>query len=235
MGKVGNIYFAGPDGVGKTTLAVRLRNFLERDVGLPVHFVQFPTRVGPASILITLHRSGRFHFDHLTLDVLFVADRLDEARRLRGIRSQNPDTVFIFDRGPLDGAAYGVARFLSIEERDMHASWLLGCDRKFLEMFPVHLGFLILASQEFVTHRMEERRLSRPPDIFDRDKRLQMDVEAIFEGLITARPEWSVIKVGSGSALGMEFATIKEEFMRAFKPGSSKTENEFLRKERESL
>lgn len=213
-----NIYFAGPDGVGKTLLAVWLRSqLLERDT--PTVLVQFPAPVSPMTSLITLHKLGRTHFDSGTLDLMFVTDRLDvSGHKLVKIREENPETIFIFDRGPLDGAVYGAARLASVgasREKQMgHIRWIQACDRKFTDMYPVDLGFLVTMSVEEAQQRMND--MGRTGDIFDRNTELQKHVINLFEVLIGDDPVWKKIEITSGLDLALEkrrvLSTVEEKF-----------------------
>lgn len=205
-----NIYFSGPDGVGKSTLAMRLRHYLVVEKDLHAEVVPLPSLAGPASCLIKLHLRDRITFDNNTLDGLFVADRLDTAAQLQKIREREPGTIFIFDRGPVDGACYGAARLDDVEERDDYVKWVRACDSKFLEMFPADLGLLILGTPEVMFEKMLQRRQSfKESDRFDRDKRLQQELPSIFQQVVGSDlVKWRTIVVEDIN-LGKEFAAVK--------------------------
>lgn len=191
-----NIYFSGPDAAGKTTLACRLRDFLKGQ-NLEAEVIRLPSRGGVLSGCIDLCRQGRVDMPPVALDLMFIADRLDTAGWcLVKDRERRPGVIYIFDRGPADGAVYGAARAPEGYSLD-YMRWIEGCDRKFLEKFPVDLGFLLVPSLEDSKRRMLERSISRSPDGWDRDAGLQVRVRKLFDIYTEGKPRWKKIMVDS--------------------------------------
>jgi thymidylate kinase len=190
-----NIYFAGPDGSRKTTLANEASRFLFYQ-GYESIVFHFPTIVSPAGLIIELASQprGKDLIADEALDFLFATDRLDAAaHRLRMIRERDRSMIFIFDRGPLDGGVYAVARD---RLRARPLGWTLAdmerIESKFIQMFPVDLGFLCATTVEEAQSGMRERGRM---DTADRNVELQATAMRLFQEAISGRPEWMTIKV----------------------------------------
>lgn len=191
-----NIYFSGPDGAKKTTLAYSLRDFLDRQWKIEAEVIQFPSGAGVLSGWIDLCKQGRMDMPQGALDLMFVADRMDIAGwRLVKDRKMRPNLIYIFDRGPGDGAAYGAARAPEGWDPLEYMKWIERCDGKFLEMFPVDLGFLLVPSLEASQKRMSERALSKPLDAWDSNVDLQRRVRELFDRYVESKPHWHRITV----------------------------------------
>lgn len=208
-----NIYFSGPDGTGKSKLSYMLSDFLNKELGIKSVIVHFPS-FGPAGALIGLHKEGRTKFHPLALDMLFVADRLDKGAGLRKIREQDPNTIFIFDRGHIDGAVYGAARISNEFRPEDYVEWLLGCDLKFIEMFPPDLGFILFSEVE-ESRRMMVKKMGSDfqhiPDSFDTNQELQLRVRQNLQMVIPGldRDVWRVIVSHPLGDFSREFSKVK--------------------------
>lgn len=190
-----NIFFAGPDGSRKTSLANEASRFLLYQ-GYPSVVFHFPTIVSPAGSIIALASQprGRNLIAEEALDLLYATDRLDAAaHRLRAIREINPATILIFDRGPLDGGAYAVARD---RLRARPLGWTLAdmerIEGKFVQMFPVDLGFLCRTTVAEAQAGMRERE---KVDAADQNVELQATVMELLREAIRGQPEWRTIEV----------------------------------------
>ena len=94
--KLRNIYFSGPDGTSKTTLARGLSQILKTDYGLESRVVSFPSEVGVASYALALFKRGRVRIGPETLNMLFAADRMDILEQiLIPQRRENPRLISV--------------------------------------------------------------------------------------------------------------------------------------------
>lgn len=189
-----NIYFSGPDGTRKSTLANQAARFLELE-GFCAQVVHFPSKTGPMGSII--HVREQYDERYLTeeaLDLAHAGDRLDIAHhKLKKLREADPNIILIFDRGPADGAVYAVARDqmrkspLGTTFKDMEK-----IDSKFLKMFPVDLGICLLSPVEEAQRLMQERGKQ---DKTDANMELQTRLKGLFTEYLGDRPEWKIIKV----------------------------------------
>jgi len=190
-----NIYFSGPDGSRKTSMAFATKFFLEAR-GRHVLVVPFPSESSAASPILRLALDGRTHLGAGAMDLLFVADRLDVAPRLHEIRGIDPDMVFIFDRGPADGAVYAEASdSLRNEPIGLTSNVVEKWDSKFLEMFPVDLGIYLHSSIRTAKELMRMRESYKPADNLDKDPAVQQQIRNIFDAYMEGRQGWKVLNV----------------------------------------
>lgn len=187
-----NIYFSGPDGTRKSTLAHETARFLELE-GFRAQVIHFPSETGPMGSLILLrqNRDERLLAEE-ALDLSHAADRLDIAHhKLMKLRKQDPNTIFIFDRGPADGAVYAVARD-QMRDRPLGITFtdIERVDGKFLEMFPVDLGICLLSSVSEAQRVMQERGKK---DKVDADLELQQRVGELFPKYLEGESKWHTI------------------------------------------
>lgn len=147
-------------------------------------------------------------FDPRALAILFAADRLEASEfRLERIRQRNPDAIFIFDRGPLDGKVYAAATAPEGEDPVSMMRWMDACDSVFLKKYPVDIGFILGSSIKESNQRMADR--IKEKDTFDSDIALQMRVRQLFDEL-KLDSRWQRIEIADPTGnLERDFATIK--------------------------
>lgn len=189
-----NIYFSGPDGTRKSTLAHEAAQFLDLE-GFHARVVHFPSETGPMGAIIHLrdHRDERYLAEE-ALDIAHAADRLDITHhKLRKWREQDPGVIFIFDRGPADGAVYAVGRDKMREKPlGMTFDYMENADRKFLEMYPPDLGICLLSPVAEAQQLMEERGRR---DQTDTNLELQTLLNGLFREYLGDHPEWYIVDV----------------------------------------
>lgn len=189
-----NIYFSGPDGTRKSTLANETARFLELE-GFHALVIHFPTETGLMGSLIQLrqNRDERLLAEE-ALDFAYAADRLDTAHhKLNRLREVDPNIILISDRGPADGAVYAVARDQMRESPlGITFEYMEKIDSKFLGMFPVDLGICLLSSVEEAQRVMQERGIK---DKTDANLELQARLNGLFAEYLGDRPKWKIIKV----------------------------------------
>lgn len=221
-----NIYFSGPDGTRKSTLAHETARFIESE-GFHAQVVHFPSETGLMGSLIQLrqNRDERLLAEE-ALDLAYAADRLDTSyHKLRKWREQDPNCIFIFDRGPHDGAVYAVARD---QMRESHLGitfeYMEKIDSKFLGMFPEDLGICLLSPVEEAQHLMQERGRR---DKTDANLDLQTRLNGLFTEYLGTRPKWKIIKVdrypeesrrAQAERLSAQVQVIIRDEIRKYKP-----------------
>ncbi len=207
-----NIFFAGPDATKKTTLALRLRDYLIRDKGLEAMEVSFPSPISFASIAISAHKRERTILGPRALTMAYAFDRLDYAEaHLLPIREKKPNMIFVFDRGPLDGGIYAKARAEARNSLDPEGyyEWARSLDSVFNQLFPCHLGFLMSSTIEFSQQVIKQRSLVKEADVFDRDLGWQRISRELFEQ-VQLGPEWHRINlINPTSDIETDFARIR--------------------------
>lgn len=221
-----NIYFSGPDGTRKSTLAQGAAKFLKSE-GFHAQVVHFPSETGPMGSLIQLrqNRDERLLAEE-ALDFAYAADRLDTSyHKLRKWREQDPNCIFIFDRGPHDGSVYAVARDqMRAHPQGITYEYMERVESKFLEMYPVDIGICLLSSPQEAQHLMEERGRR---DKTDANLELQAKLNGLFTEYLGKRQEWRVIKVdrypgesriAQAERLSTKVRVIVRDEIRKYKP-----------------
>jgi thymidylate kinase len=162
--------------------------------------VSFPSESSAAYPILRLVLNNRTSLGPGATDLLFVADRLDVAFRLCEIRRTDPDMVFIFDRGPADGAVYAEASdSLRNEPIGLTTTVIEKWDSKFLRMFPVDLGIYLRSSIKTAKELIRIRESFKPADNLDKDTAIQQRIRDIFDAYMEDRQGWKVLNIEPNS------------------------------------
>lgn len=226
-----NIYFSGPDGTRKSTLANETARFLKSE-RFHAEVVHFPSETGPMGSLIHLreHRDERYLAEE-ALDLAHAGDRLDTAyHKLRELRQADPSGILIFDRGPADGAVYAVARDqMRKSPLGITFEYMEKIDIKFLEMFPVDLGICLLSHVDEAQRLMQERGKK---DKTDANTELQTRIKGLFTQYLGGCPEWRIItvdrysgesRIAQAERLSAKVRVIVRDEIRKYKPEGNRS------------
>jgi dTMP kinase len=117
------IVFEGIDRSGKTTQTLRLRDYVERKLKLPVKVFKFPHRQTTIGKAIDAHLSGvrnDYALEPHAVHLLFSANRWESNQEI--LDALNAGTTVIADRYAYSGMIYSTAK-------DLDRAWCMAADR----------------------------------------------------------------------------------------------------------
>lgn len=203
MSNIHNIYFSGPDGSNKTSLSLALYEWL-RFRGESVELFSFPSSESVVAGIIHNRLIDRVTLHRIPMASLFVSDRLDTIFQTAvPKKNDNPDTIFIFDRGPQDAKVYNHVWAVSQPNKKQALRWMrkIDCaDDIFLELHPVDFGILCMSTLEQAREILKARYGVSRSDSFERDMGLQRKIRTEFKHSIRGKENWMTLPVPDKTA-----------------------------------